>query len=460
MQNRITQGVIWKQILLFFGPIWFGTFFQQLYNTADAVIVGNFVGKNALAAVGATGVVMNLLVGFFVGIASGASVIISQHYGADEPAEVGRAVHTAMALGLVGGVVLMVVGVLFTPWMLRAMGTPADILADAVLYLRVCFLGMIPSLIYNVGTGILRAVGDSRRPLNFLIVASVTNIVLDFVFVVFFKMGVLGVALGTVISQSVSAILTLANLLHTPDCYRVEASRLGFDRLMLRRIIHIGLPAGLQSVMYSASNVVVQASVNAFGTNVVAAYTAYGKIDSVFWMTMNSFGLSITTFSGQNFGAGLYDRIKKGVRQCTAMAFGCALLLMTFVLGFGPTLLRFFVQDEAVIAQGLILLKLLVPVWPTYILIEVLSGTLRGVGDSVVPMVLCGLGVCLLRVVWISAIAMPVWHSLTAVLACYPISWSLTSLMFLIYYLKGGWLRRRIAAGGRALPGQTPEAQA
>ncbi len=446
MENRITEGVIWKQILLFFFPIWFGTFFQQLYNTADAIIVGNFVGKGALAAVGGTAVILNLLVGFFVGIASGASVIISQRFGYGDANGVQRAVHTAVALSIVGGAVIMVIGILTTDWALRMINTPADILKDARLYLIVCYLGMIPSILYNMGTGILRAVGDSRRPLYFLIAASLTNIVLDVVFVVYLKLGVLGVALGTVLSQVVAATLTMLCLTHTGSCYHFDWKQMRFDSQILVQIVRIGLPAGLQSVMYSLSNLVVQGSVNAFGTDVVAAYTAYGKVDGIFWMTMNSFGLAITTVVGQNFGARKYDRVKKSIWQCTGLAFLATGAMLAVILPFGHVFYRFFVPDESVIALGMDILYYLGPVWPTYVLIEVLSGGVRGTGDSVLPMIITCLGVCVLRVVWILGIATPFWPTLHGVLACYPISWSLTSILFLIYFLQGGWLRRRIKA--------------
>lgn len=444
VENRITQGVIWKQILLFFFPIWFGTFFQQLYNTADAVIVGNFVGKEALAAVGGTAVILNLLVGFFVGIASGASVIISQRFGSGDRQGVSRAVHTAVALAIAGGAVIMILGILSTNWSLQLINTPADILEESRLYLQVCYLGMIPSILYNMGTGILRAVGDSRRPLYFLIAASITNIVLDLLFVVVLDMKVLGVALGTVISQVVAAALTMLSLTHTEECYKFNWRAMRFDGHILAQIVRIGLPAGLQSVMYSLSNLVVQGSINAFGTDVVAAYTAYGKIDSVFWMSMNSFGLSITTFVGQNFGAHKYDRVKKSIWQCIGLAFAATAILLGLIMPFGPILYRFFVQDAQVIELGMDILYYLGPVWPTYVLIEVLSGGVRGTGDSVLPMIMTCFGVCVLRVVWILGIATPFWHTLHGVLVCYPISWSLTSLLFLIYFLQGGWLRRRI----------------
>lgn len=444
MENKITEGVIWKQILLFFFPIWFGTFFQQLYNTADAVIVGNFVGKGALAAVGGTAVILNLLVGFFVGIASGASVIISQRYGYGDREGVSKAVHTAVALAVAGGAAIMVIGIFTTDWSLRLINTPEDIMSQAQLYLKVCYLGMIPSIIYNMGTGILRAVGDSRRPLYFLIAASITNIVLDLLFVVVMHMGVLGVALGTILSQTVAAVLTMMSLIKTENCYRFEWKQMRFDGPVLAQIVRIGLPAGLQSVMYSLSNMVVQGSVNAFGTDVVAAYTAYGKIDSIFWMSMNSFGLAITTVVGQNFGARKYDRVKKSIWQCAGLAFLGTGLLLAVIMPFGHYLYRFFVPDAEVIELGMDILYFLGPVWPTYVLVEVLSGGVRGTGDSIIPMIMTCLGVCVLRVVWILGIAVPLWPTLHGVLVCYPISWSLTSILFLIYFIQGGWLRRRI----------------
>ena len=446
MDNKIINGVIWKQLLLFFFPIWFGTFFQQLYNTADAVIVGNFVGKGALAAVGATAVILNLLVGFFVGISSGSSVIVSQCYGSNDYQGVQDTVHTTMALSFVGGAVLTVLGVLSTNLCLYWINIPTDIFYEAKIYLMVCFLGMIPVFVYNMGTGILRAVGDSKRPLYFLIIASITNILLDVVFVVYCQMGVLGVGLGTIISQLVSAILTMVSLLTSEECYRFEWKLMKFHWPIMKQIIHVGLPSGLQSVMYSLSNIVVQTSINGFGTDIVAAYTAYTKIDTIFWMTMNSFGLAITTFAGQNFGARKYDRVKKGTWQCVGLACLTTIFLLSIILPFGVYFYRIFLQDEYVIEVGLDILHFLAPIWPAYILIEILSGGVRGAGDSIIPMIMTCTGVCILRVVWILGIATPMWHTLKGVLMCYPISWSLTSVLFLIYFVHGGWLKRRIKA--------------
>ena len=281
--NSITEGVIWKQLLLFFFPIVLGTFFQQLYNTADAIIVGKAVGKEALAAVGgSTGTLINLLVGFFVGLASGASVIIAQLFGARRAQDVSRAVHTTIALALSSGALLTAVGLLCAGGILELMGTPQEVMAYALPYLNIYFLGMIPQLVYNIGSGVLRAVGDSRRPMLFLICAALTNIVLDILLVLGLNLGVRGAAIATVLSQVVSAVLILVSLCHAQPVYRLHFRRIRFHGDMLARIVRIGLPAGLQSVMYSLSNMIIQASVNGFGTDVMAAWTAYGKIDGLY----------------------------------------------------------------------------------------------------------------------------------------------------------------------------------
>ncbi len=444
-EGGITGGVIWKQLLLFFFPILLGTFFQQLYNTVDAMIVGQGVGKEALAAVGgATGTLINLLVGFFVGVSSGATVIISQYFGARDPQKVGRAVHTAAAMALLFGGLLMVVGIWLAPDMLRWMDTPDTVLPHALPYLRIYFAGMIPSLIYNIGSGVLRAVGDSKRPLLFLIVACLTNIVLDVLFVLGFHMGVSGAALATIISQAVSAVLVVITLLRSDTMFRLHPRRIRFHGEMMKRIIQIGLPAGLQSVMYSISNVLIQRAVNGFDTNVLAGWTAYSKIDCLFWMMVSAFGIAITTFVGQNFGAGLIDRVKKSVRVCMGMTLGTT-VVMSLVLYFGGSVFyRLFTPDEAVIDEGMKILRLLVPTYVTYISIEILSGAVRGAGDSLIPTLMTLFGVCLLRVAWL-AVALPQWPTMTTVLLAYPITWVITSLLFIVYYLRGGWLKRCLA---------------
>lgn len=446
----ITEGVIWKQLLLFFFPILLGTFFQQLYNTVDAVIVGNFVGKEALAAVGgSTGTLINLLVGFFVGLSSGATVIISQYYGARHDAEVSHAVHTAIALAIAGGAIFMVAGVVFSRAALRLMGTPEEIFDHAANYIQIYFLGMIPSMLYNIGSGILRAVGDSRRPLYFLIICCLTNLVLDLFFVVTLQLGVTGAAIATVLSQVISAVLVLFVLFRTEGAYRLVLKKIRFTRSILLNIIRIGLPAGLQSTMYNLSNILLQASVNRFGTDTIAAWTANGKIDAIFWMIMGAFGVSVTTFVGQNFGAQQYGRIRKSVRICMVMAFAASAGMSVLLLLAGEPILRIFSDDSAVIAKGMEIIHSLAPFYFTYVCIEILSGAVRGTGDSLLPMLITCFGVCILRVVWVYA-AIPLWNNMHTVVISYPISWAVTSVLFIIYYLQGGWLRRRITRNGFA----------
>lgn len=301
-ENQIIHGVIWKQLLLFFFPIVLGTFFQQIYNTADAIVVGRFVGTEALAAVGgSTSQIINLIVGFFVGLSSGATVVISQYYGAHDRENLSKALHTAFAFSLVGSVVITAVGLICSPILLRVMNTTEEVIGPSATYLRIYFGGILFVFIYNIGSSILRAVGDSRRPLYYLIVCCIINIVLDIVLVVGLGMGVAGAAIATVFAQGVSAVLVVMALCRSTDLFRLEIRKIRFHREALELLIKIGLPAGLQSVMYSFSNVIIQTALNAFGTNTMAAWTACGKIDSFFWMVINAFGISITTFVGQNY---------------------------------------------------------------------------------------------------------------------------------------------------------------
>jgi putative MATE family efflux protein len=432
--NGITEGVIWKQLLIFFFPMLFGTFFQQLYNTADAVVVGRFVGKEALSAVGGTtGTLINVFVGFFVGISTGATVTISQYYGGKNEEEVSRAVHTAIALAIVSGAVIMLIGLIGAPVALNFMDTPEDILPYSLIYIRIYFGGMIANLVYNMGAGILRAIGDSKRPLYFLIFSCLVNIVLDLIFVVVCQWGVMGVAVATVISQVCSAVLIFYTLMRTKECYRLSIKLIRFHKEVLRRIVRVGLPAGLQSLMYTSSNVIIQSNMNSFGTNTVAAWTAYGKIDGIFWMTMNSFGISVTTFAGQNFGAGKYERVRKGARVCLGIAMAVAIGLSVILYFGGSYIYVLFTKDTMVVEEGMEILRFMAPTFFTYVFIEIFSGTLRGMGNSFVPMIITSLGVCALRVVWLFTVV-PAWPSVRTVIFSYPLTWVVTSILFIFYY--------------------------
>ena len=440
--NQITEGIIWQQLLFFFFPILFGTFFQQLYNAADAMIVGRFVGKEALSAVGgSTSMLTQLIVGFFVGLSSGASVIVSQYYGAKRP---GYAVHTALMFSILSGIVLMFVGIGLAPFLLESMGTPEDVLGLSVVYLRIYFAGIIANLVYNVGAAILRAVGDSKRPLYFLAASCMVNIALDIVLVVFFRLGVVGAAIATILSQLFSAFLVVVCLIRTRDMHRLVLRELRLDGRMLKRIIRIGLPAGMQSVMYGLSNVIIQSGINSLGTNTVAAWAAYSKLDSMFWMMINAFGISITTFVGQNYGAGKMDRVHRGVRTCMVMTVLASLGMSFFIYRYGVYGYELFTTDQDVISIGIAMMRYLAPLYVEYVAIEILSGSLRGVGDCWCPMIISLLGVCVLRVGWI-LIAVPLKRDIYTIMFSYPLTWVTTTVLFVIYYLFFGKLKRERA---------------
>ena len=435
--NQITEGVIWKQLLLFFFPILVGTFFQQLYNTVDAIIVGQFVGKEALSAVGGSASsLINLIVGFFVGVSTGATVIISQHYGAKNKKGVKEAIGTAVALALVGGVVMMCVCFLFAEKLLIWMDTPAETLRDSVLYMKIYSFGLVPALIYNMGSGILRAMGDSKRPLYFLMVSCVVNIVLDFTFVIGCKMGVAGVGLATMVSQFVSAALVLYVLNTRMGEYALHKRNICFKKEYLIPITRIGLPGGVQSMMYALSNLLIQTDMNAFGTDTVAAWAAYGKVDGIYWMVLNALGVAITTFAGQNFGAGKKDRIRKSVRICLVMAAVLSVAMSILVCVFAAPVLHIFTSDDAVVEIGRRMILIISPTYITYIFIEILSGVTRGCGKVVVPTIMSMVGICGLRVLWLVAVV-PLYKSVEIICYSYPLTWIVTSTGFVLYYYFG-----------------------
>lgn len=432
--NQITGGVIWKQLLLFFLPIVVGTLFQQLYNTVDAVIVGRFVGKAALASVGGSAaMITNLVLGFFTGLSAGATVVISQFYGAEDHRNLHRSLHTAYAISLVASVVLAVLGWFMTPWLLRLMQTPAEALEDAIVYLRVYFLGIVAILVYNMGSSIMRAVGDSRRPLYYLILCCALNIILDLLLVLVFPLGIMGAAIATVISQGVSALLVTRALMKCYDGLKLELNQIRIDPAKLKAEFQIGLPSGVQSCMYGVSNMVIQTAINGFGTDTAAAWAAYGKMDAVFWAVCGALGVSITTFVGQNYGAHRYDRVFKSVRVCMLMSAVICGSIMAVLLYFCEPLFRIFNEDANVIAIGTYMVRYMMPSYLVYVVIEILSGALRGVSDVLIPTLITLGGVVFLRVPWILFV-LPVYPALETVMLSYPLSWTLTALLFIPCY--------------------------
>ena len=440
--NDLTQGSILKSLLRFFFPILFGMLFQQLYNTVDAVVVGRVVGPEALAAVGGSpAVIINLVIGIFTGMASGATVIISQYFGSRDDERLSRAVHTILLFCLIAGAALTLLGRLSALWSLRAVKTPEDILTLSCDYLRIYYLGAIPLLLFNVASGILRAVGDSRRPLYYLGVCCGMNIALDLLFVAALRWDVNGVAWATVISQLTGAVLILVRLARSEGPERMELRRLRIDAPSLKRILYIGVPAAIQGAMYSISNILIQAAINDFGTVVVAAWTAISKFDGVYWVTSNSFGAAICTFVGQNFGAGKYDRMREGVRKWLLTTLGTSVLLSTLLIGLSRWGLRLFTTDTTVIAEATRMMWYFVPYYALWSFIEIISNTLRGAGDAIAPTLISLIGVCLLRILWI-AFVVPRWHTVMCISVSYPVTWFITALAFVIYYYKSNWLAR------------------
>ena len=435
-KNQITEGVIWKQLLIFFFPIVIGTFFQQIYNTADSIVVGRFVGKEALAAVGGSvNQIVNLVVEVFVGLTSGASVIVAQFYGAKDKKNLNKTLHTSYAFGIVTGFVVAVVGLLVTNTVLELMKTPQELLADSRLYLHIYFCGMIFNIIYNMGASILRAVGDSRRPLYVLMVTCGLNIVLDILLVVIFRLGVMGVAIATVSCQGISSILVTAMLMKEHPLFQLKLREIRFYRVSLNSVLRIGIPAALEATMYTIANLIIQVFVNELGTDTVAAWGTFAKIDAVYWMVVNAFGISITTFVGQNYGAGKVKRMRKSVGICLGMSYAGAILVSGVLYALAGPLYRLFTTDENVVRIGVDMMHFLLPSYFMYVVIGILSGALRGAGRVLVPMLLtCG-GVCLIRIVWMFGV-FPGHPGINTIMLSYPVSWGITAVLFIIYYFR------------------------
>lgn len=441
--NNFTEGTIWKQLWGFFVPIVIGTLFQQLYNTVDAVIVGRFVGKAALASVGGSAAVLTYqVVMFFTSLANGASVVIAQYYGAQNRKMLQKALHTAVAFSVAASLAISVIGCAATPPLLRIMDTPAEIMGDSALYLRIYFGGIIATLIYNVGSGIMRAVGDSRRPLYYLIVCCFLNIFLDLLFVVGFHWGIAGAAVATILSQAVSAALVLRALRTSYEMLRLELREIRFDLPVLKSELRIGLPGGIQALMYGLTNVIIQTAINGFGTDTTAAWAAYGKIDLIFWAVSGAFGTAVTTFAGQNYGAGKMDRVYQSVRISLVMELLLCGSILGFLMVFAHPLFLLFTSDAHVISIGEYMLLHIVPSYVIYIFLEIFTGALRGIGDVMIPTLITLGGICLVRLPFI-LIAVPVRHELFTVLISYPLAWAATAIFLIPYYFYRKWKRKR-----------------
>ena len=436
----MTQGPIWKRITYFALPIFLGNLFQQMYNTADSLIVGNFLGKNALAAVSSTGSLIFMLIGFLSGIASGAGVVISRYFGGNKLEEMSQAVHTTVAFGLVAGVVMTAVGVGLSPQILRWMDTPENVMYNSQLYLSIYLMGSLGSVMYNVCVGIMQAVGDSRHPLYYLIVSSVVNVVLDLFFIAVLGMGVDGAAWATIIAQYVSAIMCLWRLLRVKDNYRVELRKIRFHWDMLKRVVRFGLPSGVQNSIIAIANVVVQSNINHFGDAAMAGVGAYSKIEGFGFLPITSFTMAMTTFVGQNLGAGQIERTKRGARFGTITSVILAELIGVAVFIFAPQLIAAFDTSPDVIAYGVDKARTSVLFYCLLAFSHAMASILRGAGKAVVPMFVMMICWCIIRVSFL-AIAVPLTGSIQMVYWVYPLTWFLSSVTFLWYYRRMDWNR-------------------
>ena len=424
---------------MFFIPVAAGTLFQQLYNAVDAAIVGKFVGTNALASVGGSvGHILNVMVGFFIAMTSGSAVIVAHFYGSGDQDRVGTATRTGFSICNIFGVIVSGLGFVFSRQFLELMNTPSVTIDDSTVYLKTCFAAAWAVMVYNMGAGVLRASGDSRRPFFYLACSCVTNIVLDLLFVVGLHMGVYGAALATAISQFVSAGLVLLRMYTARESYRLVFKPFYIDRMILRKMLDIGIPSGLQSSMYSISNMLIQVGINSLGPLVVAAWSLTGKLDGFYWAIMTAVGTSVINFVGQNFGAGDYERIKVSVKVSLKIFMVFTIIIMVIFLGFGRLLLHLFTNDLELIDTTAYILRYFVPFYVIWTCIEIYSGALRGAGDARVPVIITGIFTCLLRVVWVFTI-FRIKPTLACLCWCYPISWVVTGIPMYIRFKSEKW---------------------
>lgn len=437
----MTQGTIWKQFIAFSVPMAIGLLFQQLYNTVDTLVVGQFVGKEALAAVGSTGSIVNMMVGLCAGLSTGASVVISQSYGAHDYKRLHDAVHTTISVTILLCLVATVVGLLLIDPMLRMMETPEDVLPEAKLYLTIYFAGISGLLLYNMGSGILRAVGDSRRPLYFLIFSALLNTAFDLLFVVVFHLGVAGVAAATVLAQVFSAILVLATLTRDDSAYGIRWKNLGIRKAELSQILSIGLPSGVQQAITAFSNVFVQSYINAFGSACMAGYSSYNKLDAFILIPVQAIALASTTFVGQNWGANKPERARQGVRQALIISLIATVTLSVGMVLLSRPLLRLFSPDNDVIDYGVRFINLVTPFYFTICFNQIFGGALRGIGNAKAPMIIMLSSFVVFRQIYLF-ITKLLEVGFVAVALAYPMGWIVCSSLLAICYLHSDLYRR------------------
>ena len=438
---NLTEGVIWKNLLTFTLPLLLSALLQQLYNTVDLLIVGRFAGKVDMAAIGASGPITVLVVALFMGMSTGTSVLVAQYYGAKDRAELSKTVHTNFAMAIYGGLGLTILTVVLSPWFLSLIDTPENVMGPATRYLQIIFVGLVPVMVYNMGSAVLRSVGDSVRPFNFLAIAAGLNIVLDLFFVGYLKMGAIGAGIATAIAQSTSGILVIISLMRTTDIYRLRLKKIRFHKKTLERIVAIGLPAAISGGIIGLSNVIIQAKINVFGAQAIAGVAAASRIDGFVFTSLEAFALAITTFVGQNIGARKPKRLKTGIGTAIIMTLIFVASVSSVLVIFRHPFMHIFTADKDVVYYGAKMIGTLAPFYVIFSVTEVLSGAIRGSGDAIPIMVITLIGMFVIRIGWI-IVAMPIYNTIDIIYWSYPISWIFTWALTLVYYFKGKWRKR------------------
>ena len=440
--NGITEGVLWKELVLFCIPIFFQSIFQQVFGIVDAIIVGQGVGKVALGAINSTSNLTKLFLNMFLGFCSGAAIIIGQAWGAGNDDRVRSAVHTGIAFSFVGGLATAAFCVPMTPVFMKIMRIPADMLPYSEIYTKIVFLGFIAMFIYNMGAGFLRAIGDSKRPFYYLIVSLVLNLGLDMLFVLGFRWGVAGAAAATALSQAVAAALALRQLCRSDNAARLDFRQIRFQREDLRGMVRLGVPMGISGVLYSISNIAIQSTVNSLGTDIIAGWSVHVKVDTVIWSLYDAFGIAASTFAAQNYGAGKYDRVRAGVRSSLAVGTVVIVPLCVLMYAFIRPLSRLFVDDAAVTEYAVRIARIMAPYYIFYLFGDVFAASIRGCGEVVKPMLLTLIGTCGFRLLWVAMIHIFGGPTLLNVALSYPASWFFNSLLVSLYFFFGKWRSR------------------
>lgn len=441
--NGLTEGIIWKKLLFFALPLLGASFIQQLYNTVDLIFVGNFLGKEAAAAVGASTLFVTCLVNFFSGMSVGSGVLTSMVFGKGDKSELKKVIHSSIGISLACGLIIMIIGLAFSPSFLRAINTPEEIMPEAVSYIRVYFISIISLVVYNMGSGVIRALGNSKTPMYIQLIGGIINVIMDAVFIFLFENGVVGVALATLFSQTVAAVMVVLYLMKLDEESRLELRKIKIHKEHLNKILKIGVPVGFQALVITLSNVFIQYYVNSLGVDSIAAFTAYFKVELVIYLPILAFGQAITTFTSQNLGAGEYLRVKQGVKVCLIMGLACTIMLSVVLLSFGRQAFALINSDKAVLDLGVQIISVTVPFYWVYVIFEVLGGSIRGSGKTTPPMIITLANICILRTVLLYVI-MSYSQDIRGIAMTYPITWASTAFFMTIYYYKGDWMSKPV----------------